>query len=260
MSAIFAPGLFHGKAFLVTGAGGGVGGAVARLLHGLGARLALTDLRAGPLEQIAGDLGALPLAADLRNTAACDEIVARSLAGLGRLDGLVNAAGLWVEGDSAAAREADWDACLDVNLKAAFFLISRAIPALEAVRGAVVNIASDAGVTGNAGAAIYGASKGGMVVMTKALARELAPKGIRVNALCPSDIASPMLRFQAETYGGGDPEAYLSRLLSLYPQGEAARFLTAEEVAENVAFLLSPAAAGITGAAMMLDFGLTAGY
>lgn len=260
MSAVFAPGLFQGKAFLVTGAGGGVGGAVARLLHGLGARLALTDLRAEALERIAGDLGALPLAADLRNTAACDEIVARSLAGLGRLDGLVNAAGLWVEGDSAAAREADWNACLDVNLKAAFFLISRAIPALEATRGAVVNIASDAGVTGNAGAAIYCASKGGMVVMTKALARELAPKRIRVNALCPSDIASPMLRFQAETYGGGDAEAYLARLLSLYPQEEAARFLTAEEVAENVAFLLSPAAAGITGAAVMLDFGLTAGY
>lgn len=260
MRPLFAPGLFEGKAFLVTGAGGGVGGAVARLLHGLGARLALTDLQPAALERVADPLGALPLVADLRQVAACDEVVARSLAGLGRLDGLVNAAGLWVEGDSATATEAAWDACLDVNLKAAFFLISRCIPALTRTRGAVVNIASDAGVTGNAGAAIYCASKGGMVVMTRALARELAPQGVRVNALCPSDIASPMLRFQAERYGGGDPEGYYARLLALYPQGAQARFLTPEEVAENVAFLLSPAAGGMTGAAVMLDFGLTAGY
>ena len=136
----------------------------------------------------------------------------------------------------------------------------RAIPALEETRGAIVNISSDAGVIGNAGAAIYCASKGGVTTMTKALARELAPKGIRVNALCPSDIASPMLTHQAETYGNGDPKAYYAQLLAHYPQGAASRFLTPDEVAQNVAFLLSPAAAGITGAAMMLDFGLTAGY
>ena len=96
--------------------------------------------------------------------------------------------------------------------------------------------------------------------MTKALAREMAPKGVRVNALCPSDIASPMLAYQAETFGEGDPQGYYARLLAHYPQGAAARFLTPEEVAQNVVFLLSPAAEGITGAAMMLDFGLTAGY
>jgi NAD(P)-dependent dehydrogenase (short-subunit alcohol dehydrogenase family) len=96
--------------------------------------------------------------------------------------------------------------------------------------------------------------------MTRALARELAPQGIRVNALCPSDIASPMLDYQAQTYGAGDPAGYHTRLLAHYPQGAAARFLTPDEVAQNVAFLLSPAAAGITGAAIMLDFGLTAGY
>ena len=257
---VFAPDLFDGKAFLVTGAGGGVGGATARLLARLGARLAITDINAAGIEATAKATDAIPLLGDLTAVSTCDEIIARATAALGRLDGLVNAAGIWVEGPSAEATEADWTACIDVNLKATFFLCSRAIPALEATRGAIVNISSDAGVVGNAGAAIYCASKGGVTVMTRALARELAPKGIRVNALCPSDIASPMLDHQARTYGGDDPQGYFARLLAHYPQGQEARFLTPEEVAQNVAFLLSPAAAGITGAAVMLDFGLTAGY
>jgi len=260
MTQIFAPDLFTGKTFLVTGAGGGVGGAVARLLARLGARLAITDVNAPALSATAAATGAIPLQGDLRQVLACEEIIHRAVAGLGRLDGLVNAAGIWVEGDSDQALEADWQACIDVNLKATFFLCSRAIAALQATRGAIVNIASDAGVAGNAGAAIYCASKGGVTTMSRALARELAPKGIRVNALCPSDIASPMLEHQARAYGKGDPAGYFARLLSHYPQGPAARFLTVEEVAQNVAFLLSPAAAGITGAAVMLDFGLTAGY
>lgn len=260
MTQIFAPDLFLDKSYLVTGAAGGVGGAVARLLARLGARLAITDVDAAGLERLAAETGAIALLGDLREASACAEIVARATAALGPLDGLVNAAGVWVEGDSAAATEAEWSRCIDVNLKATFFLCARAIPALEAKGGAIVNIASDAGVVGNAGAAIYCASKGGVTVMTKALARELAPKGIRVNALCPSDIASPMLAYQAEAYGAGDPAGYYARLMAHYPQGAAARFLTPEEVAQNVAFLLSPAAAGITGAAVMLDFGLTAGY
>jgi NAD(P)-dependent dehydrogenase (short-subunit alcohol dehydrogenase family) len=209
---------------------------------------------------MAAETGAIALAGDLREASACTEIVTRAMVALGHLDGLVNAAGVWVEGDSATATEDEWARCIDINLKATFFLCARAIPALEATRGAIVNISSDAGVVGNAGAAIYCASKGGVTTMTKALARELAPKGIRVNALCPSDIASPMLAFQAEAYGEGDPKGYFARLLAHYPQGEEARFLSPDEVAQNVAFLLSPAAAGITGAAVMLDFGLTAGY
>lgn len=257
MEGIFAPGLFSGKTIVVTGAAGGVGAAVSRLLSGLGAEVVATDLPGTALEAVPS---ALRIAADLRDIAACEAVVTATLARFGRIDALVNAAGVWVEGPSELATEAEWNRCLDVNLKAAFFLSSRAIPALSETRGAIVNIASDAGIMGNAGAAIYCASKGGMVLMTRALARELAPKGIRVNALCPSDIRTPMLDHQAERYGGGDPEAYLSRLLALYPQGESARFLTAEEVAAQVAFLLSPASAGMTGASVLLDFGLTAGY
>ena len=257
MDGIFAPGLFAGKVILVTGAGGGVGGATARLLHVLGATVVATDLHAESLTDLPT---ALHLPADLRDVAACETLVQTTLGQLGRIDAVVAAAGIWVEGPSDQATEADWSACIDVNLKGTFFLISRAIPALAKTKGSVVAIASDAGVVGNAGAAIYCASKGGVVLMVRALARELAPKGIRVNALCPSDIDSPMLAHQAARFGDGDPQAYLSRLRSHYPQGEASRFLTTEEIAAQVAFLLSPASAGVTGASVMVDFGLTAGY
>lgn len=260
MQGIFAPGLFADRVVVVTGAAGGVGSAVARLLQDLGARVVLTDLAGAALEALAAELGATAVAADLRQVADCEAVIAAALSAHGRIDGLVNAAGVWVEGPSDQATEADWARCIDVNLKGCFFLSSRAIPALTATRGAIVNIASDAGVTGNAGAAIYCASKGGVVLMTKALARELAPAGIRVNAICPSDIDTPMLAHQADRYGEGAPEAYLARLRAHYPQGAASRFLTAGEVAAQVAFVLSPASAGVTGAAIMIDFGLTAGY
>lgn len=257
MQQVFAPDLFAGKVVLVTGAGGGVGGATARLLHGLGATIAATDLRG---ESLTGLPATLHLPADLRDVAACENVIQTTLSRLGRIDAVVAAAGLWVEGPSEDATEADWSACIDVNLKGTFFLISRAIPALAETKGAVVAIASDAGIVGNAGAAIYCASKGGVVLMVRALARELAPRGIRVNALCPSDIETPMLAYQATRFGGGDPDGYLARLRAHYPQAEAARFLTPDEVAAQAAFLLSPASAGVTGAAVMVDFGLTAGY
>lgn len=96
--------------------------------------------------------------------------------------------------------------------------------------------------------------------MCKALARELAPQGVRVNALCPSDIDAPMLDFQADRYGNGDPAAYFQRLMAHYPQAVQARFLSPAEVAQHVVWLPSPACAGVTVASVMLDFGLTAGY
>ena len=257
---VFAPGLLEGQVLLVTGAAGGVGGAVADLAASLGARLLLTDVLAEPLQARAAALGATAVVTDLHECTAADRLVQAALQAYGRLNGLALCAGVWVEGPSKQATEDDWQSCLDINLKASFFLCSRAIPALKARGGAIVCIASDAGVVGNAGAAIYCASKGGVVLMCKALARELAPHGVRVNALCPSDIASPMLDFQAQRYGEGDPNAYFRRLMAHYPQAAQSRFLSPAEVAQHVVWLLSPACAGVTGTSVMLDFGLTAGY
>jgi NAD(P)-dependent dehydrogenase (short-subunit alcohol dehydrogenase family) len=137
---------------------------------------------------------------------------------------------------------------------------SAAIPHLRQTGGLIVNLSSDAGLQGNTGAALYCASKGAVSLLSKALALELAPEGIRVNAVCPGDVSSPMLRVQAETYGGGNPQAYYERLLAGYPQGPGrARFVTPDEVASLIEYLARPEAAPITGATLSIDFGYSAG-
>ena len=181
------------------------------------------------------------------------------VAAAGRLDCLVNAAGLWTEGPADETREEDFDRVLGVNLKGLYFLSSAAIPHLERTGGSIVNLSSDAGLQGNAWAAVYCASKGAVSNLTRALALELAPRGIRVNAVCPADVETPMLRYQAETFGAGDPEGYRRRLLENYPQGARARFLRPAEVADLIFYLAQPSAAGITGANLSIDFGLSAG-
>ncbi|WP_280154201.1 SDR family NAD(P)-dependent oxidoreductase [Piscinibacter sp. XHJ-5] len=257
---MFDPRLFEGKVVLISGAAGGVGSAVARLLRRSGAELALTSTDPQRLHALANELRAPAMVADMVKVADCQRVVDAVLARHGRLHAVVNCAGRWTEGDSALVTEEEWDRCVDVNLKGTFFICSRAIPALKATRGAIVNVGSDAGVVGNAGCAVYCASKGGLVLMGKALALELAPFGIRVNTVCPSDIATPMLHRQAERFGSGDPHAYLDRLLARYPQRHEARFIDPEEVASLIAFLLSSRAAPITGATLSMDFGVTAGY
>ena len=243
----------------VSGAGGGIGSAVVRRFAAAGWRIVAADLEAAALARLAGAQVVARLAGDIRTAAACRALVEQAIAAAGRLDALVNAAGVWREGPVAQCSEADFDAVVDVNLKGTFFLCSAAIPHLEATGGSIVNISSDAGHQGNLGAAAYCASKGGVTIFTKALALELAPRGVRANVVSPGDVDTPMLRFQAERYGGGDPAAYLEGLLAKYPQGERARFIRPEEIAELVLFLCSPAAAAITGADLAIDQGYSAG-
>jgi len=176
----------------------------------------------------------------------------------GRLDVLVNAAGVWHEGNTADTREDDFDRVIDVNLKGTYFMSVAAIPHLEATRGCIINLSSDAGIQGNSGAAAYCASKGGVSLFTKALALELAPRSVRVNAVCPGDVDSPMLRGQAQNYGGSE-QAYYDQLLAGYPQRSNARFITPDEVAEFIWFLAQPHAVAITGANLSIDFGLSSG-
>ena len=166
---------------------------------------------------------------------------------------------MWTEGPSSETTEDEWDRVMAVNLKGLYFLTSAAIPHLTTTQGCVVNLSSDAGIQGNAGAAVYCASKGGVSILTKALALELAPQGVRVNAVCPGDVDTPMLAGQAADFGGDDPQAYLDRLRAGYPQGASARFVRPDEVAELIWFLCQPHAAAITGANLSIDFGLSAG-
>jgi NAD(P)-dependent dehydrogenase (short-subunit alcohol dehydrogenase family) len=257
-------GEWSGKVALLAGGAGGIGSATAAAFLGAGASVMLADQEPQRLQNAAERLaasGAVAIVAtDLTQVSECARMVEATLSRFGRLDVLVNAAGVWVEGPSEAMTEAEWDGVVDVNLKGTFFACRHAIPALTESRGSIVNVASDAGLVGNAGAAIYSASKGGVVLLTKALALELAPRGIRVNAICPADVETPMLAFQAQHYGGGDPERYRQALLAKYPQKAAARFLTPTEVAGAILVIASPRMAPMTGAAIPLDFGMTAGY
>jgi NAD(P)-dependent dehydrogenase (short-subunit alcohol dehydrogenase family) len=238
---------------LVTGAAGGIGGAVARRFIAGGWHVVGVDHRP------CTEAGVHGVVADLRDVDQCRAAVEQTVQWAGRLDVVVNAAGVWTEGPCTDTAEADFDRVFDVNVKGLYFLTSAAVPHLAATHGCVINLSSDAGIQGNAGAAVYCASKGAVSILTKALALELAPQGVRVNAVCPGDVDSPMLHGQARDFGGGDPQAYLQKLLGGYPQGPAARFIQPAEVAELIWFLAQTPAAPITGANISIDFGLSAG-
>jgi NAD(P)-dependent dehydrogenase (short-subunit alcohol dehydrogenase family) len=252
------------KAVLITGGGGGMGRAIAaRFLEG-GAAVAIADLDLARAQQAAKALDpsgarAVGIACDVTRVADCERMVRETVQKFGRLDVLVAAAGIWTEGPSDQSTEAEWDKVIDVNLKGVFFACRYAIPELEKTGGTIINIASDAGLMGNSGAAIYCASKGGVVIMTKALALELAPRGIRALAICPGDVATPMLSYQADTFGGGDPKGYLEALRNKYPQKDKARFITPEEIGELVFMSASPKLGALTGAAISFDFAISAG-
>ena len=249
-----------GRVVLITGAGGGIGRAAAARFVEQGDAVVLTDVAADALTRAAEDLGGLDtVVADVTLVTDCERAVAETVARHGRLDVLVNCAGIWVEGPTAEATEDEFDRTMGVNLKGTFFMCRYAIPHLERAGGCIVNLSSDVGIIGSAGAAIYCASKGGVSLLTRALGLELAPKGVRVVAVCPNDVETPMLEGQARNYGRGDREGYLRALLATYPQGDRARFIRPDEIAALIAYLASPEAAPITGSCIPIDFGSTAG-
>ena len=252
------------KNILITGGSGGMGRAIAKRFLESGFRVYITDINKERAAEVVNELKAFGDISferfDVSNVSDCEAMVEWASEETGGLDILVNAAGVWVEGDSAAMTEEMWDRTININLKGTFFTCRYAIPELIKKEGNIVNISSDAGLVGNNGAAIYCASKGGVVLLTKALALELAPFGVRVNAVCPGDVDTPMIQFQAKEYGKDDPEAYMHGLLEHYPQKELARFTTPEEIAETVFFLSASKVKAITGAAISVDFGVTSGY
>ena len=166
---------------------------------------------------------------------------------------LVNSAGIYREGALEDLREEELDDLLDCNVKGVFHLTQAALPALKASRGAVVNVASDAGVHGNYFCAAYCASKGAVVLFTRALALETAAFGVRVNAIAPGDILTPLTEAQLGT--GEKREQSLREMASVYPLG---RIGTAEEAAALIVFLASARASFVTGAVYGIDGGLTA--
>ncbi|MCU1388163.1 MAG: putative short-chain dehydrogenase [Ilumatobacteraceae bacterium] len=246
---------------LITGGAGGMGVAAARRFVAGGWRVVVADHDQIRAEALADELGEVALAVhcDVTRPESCHAAVRATLAWAGRLDHTIAAAGLWTEGPIDDVDEFEFDRVMAVNVKGVFFTSKAAVPALRVTRGSLTLIASDAGLQANKGASVYCASKGAVVLLAKTLALDLAPDGVRVNAVCPGDVMTPMLRYQAEAYGGTDQDGYLAELLSKYPQGTNARFIEPAEVAELMWFLAQPTSAPITGAAMSIDFGLSSG-
>lgn len=249
-----------GNVALVTGAGSGLGQASAIALAAEGARVFLTELpdrqdRAGEtvttIRASGGTADALVL--DVRNldqiTSCVSEVVARA----GRLDILVNNAGINIRRMAFDVTETDWDAVLDVNLKGVFFVAQaagRVMRDQHPAGGCIVNMASIMGLTGYYQRAAYCASKAGVVNLTRVLAIEWAPFGIRVNAVCPTFVDTPLTRPLFER----EPEM----LRDILDRTLLHRLATPEEVAAAVVFLAGPGASMITGHALAVDGGWTA--
>lgn len=252
-----------GRVVLITGGAGGIGLATAERFLADGDVVSLADRSKDGLARAAkalrGKGEVRTVGADVTRVEDCERIIGETIEAGGRLDVLVCCAGVWVEGLTELATEEEWDRTIDVNLKGVFFPCRFALPHLLETGGCIVNLSSDAGLKGSSETAIYSASKGGVSNLTRALALEYAPRGVRVNAVCPNDVDTPMLAYQAERYGVGDPDGYLRALLANYPTGPRARFIRPDEVAELIWFLASPKAEPITGANVAIDFGATAG-
>ena len=256
---------WSGKVVLITGGSSGIGRSTAKCFVEAGAEVFICGRSAERLAQAkeafkAKGQSIWTMAMDVSRVADCRGFVEEAVARWGRLDVVVNSAGVWLEGPTSDMTEEQWDQVVDINLKGTFFISRYAIPELIKTCGSIINIGSDAGLVGNAGSSIYCAAKGGVSLLTKSLALELAPLGVRVNAVCPADVSTPMLENQANLYGPEHREQYLKTLLGIYPQGQRARFITPEEVAGAIFYLTSPQAAAITGACLSMDFGLTSGY
>ena len=237
-----------GMTALVTGASGGIGSAIARGLAGQGACLALSGSNADKLERFRDELGGdhVALACDLSDATAVDALVPRAVAALGKLDVLVNNAGVTRDNLAMRMKDDEWDQVIRVNLEAAFRLIRAAAkPMMKARFGRVVSITSVVGQTGNPGQANYAASKAGLVGMSKALAQELASRNITVNCVAPGFIRSAMT--------DGLPEAQKNALLGRIPAGDLGR---GEDIAAAVVYLASREAGYVTGQTLHVNGGM----
>jgi 3-oxoacyl-[acyl-carrier protein] reductase len=237
-----------GKSALVTGASGGIGGAIARALHAQGAAVGLSGTRVEPLEKLKAELGerAHVLPCDLGNATGIEQLLKSADAALGGIDILINNAGLTRDNLALRMKDEDWQTVIDVNLTAGFRLARGAMRGMMKKRwGRIIGITSVVGHTGNPGQANYAAAKAGMIGMSKSLAQELASRGITVNCVAPGFIETQMT--------GALNEDQRSRIMATIPAG---RLGQSAEIAAAVVYLASQEAAYVTGQTIHVNGGM----
>jgi len=240
---------------LVTGASSGIGAAIAIEFADAGWEVMAAGRDEGRLEEVADVSPSISTwAGDLADSEDCDELVADAIDEFGSLDCLVNAAGVLLRGSADEITDDDWRDTLAINLDVPFFLSRAALPHLIKSEGSIVNIASVCGLEAGDRSVAYSVSKGGLILMTRAMALDHAADGLRINAVCPGDVDTPMLTKEAEQQDK-DIDEYLAELAEQSPNG---RIATPEDVAALVLFLAGDAARHMTGTVIPVDGGLMA--
>jgi NAD(P)-dependent dehydrogenase (short-subunit alcohol dehydrogenase family) len=245
---------FDGRVVLVTGAASGIGRAAAMRLAEEGAQILCADRNLAGAEETAAALDGAGAAwlLDVVDPASCDAAVAETLRRYGRIDALANIAGIGGFGHVAEIDDATWRQLIDVNLTGVFQMMRAALPHLAQGRGNVVNIASAAGLVGVPYGVAYAASKSGVIGLTKSVAVEYATRGVRVNAICPGAVNTPLIAGGFDAIDGVEPHLFARLTPLLGAMAEP------EDVAAAIAFLASDDARFVTGAVLAVDGGQTA--
>lgn len=254
------PGRLHGKVALITGAASGIGRASALLFAREGAAVAVVDMNEGAgqgvVKAITSEGGSAFFApADVTRAADCQHVVGSVVERFGAMHILFNNAGIIRRASVLDLTESDWDRVMEVNVKSIFLMSKHAIPAINrSGGGSIINTASGWGLAGGPKAVAYCASKGAVVLLTKAMAIDHGPQNIRVNCICPGDTDTAMLRSEARQLG-----AATERFLQEAAQRPLGRVGTPEEIAQAALYLASDAASFVTGTALVVDGGGLAG-
>ncbi|KQX46891.1 MULTISPECIES: SDR family NAD(P)-dependent oxidoreductase [unclassified Paenibacillus] len=249
-----------GKTAIVTGGGSGIGEAIVRLFASQGAAVVIADWNEKEAARLAdiltsSGLQAATVKVDVSKDADVQSLIQETVQRFGQVDILVNNAAVILPKFLEDVEEAEWDRLFNINLKSVYLTVKHALPYLRKTRGSIVNMASLNGLVGQKMNPVYAATKGGVVAMTKALALDYAPDGIRVNCICPAGVSTPLL--QQWIGEQDDPAATVQILNDMHPIGRPA---TSEEIAQAALFLASAQSGFVTGVALPVDGGASLGY